>query len=349
MKIRIVDIARKAEVSAGTVDRYIHKRGRISESTAEKIQLAIKELGYEPDILARNLALKKHAKIICLLPNPGEIIYWERPINGIDKAIEELSSFKIEIEKLYFSPRKDSFREKSEELLKQQADGVIYAPMFIHESIQLSKELHNRNIPFFHININHPETKPVAYIGQSPSAAGQLAASLCQLKLKADQDILIAYISTEEQEYSHHQERINGFTQFFKESSSSAAINHLILKINEKGLNHESTLIDYLDKQPDIHIIFVPNSRAYRIASILKKHSIDDKFVIGFDTLQENVQFMKEGFIDILIGQQSTAQGYNAVRMMFNLLFKMEKISDTNYLPIDILNKYNIDFYERIL
>ena len=55
-KIRIVDIAKLAGVSPGTVDRVIHNRGRIAPDKKERIEEIIKQLGYRPNIAARLLA-----------------------------------------------------------------------------------------------------------------------------------------------------------------------------------------------------------------------------------------------------------------------------------------------------
>lgn len=350
MKIRIVDIANKAEVSAGTVDRFIHQRGKISKKATEKIQKAIKELGYEPDILARNLALKKELKIICLLPNPKDTKYWERPDAGIDKAIKELSSFKVTIEKIYFKPTLNSFQEVCNQAIKNNADGIIYVPMFFNESIVFAEKLTKLEIPFIQINIHQAGVNPLSFIGQHAYDAGKVAASLCQMALRDNQEILITYISKEQQDYSHHHARIEGFLQFFDNSTcNKPPIHHLNLRIDETESSYKKQLINFLSEHPEISVIYVPNSRAYQIASILQTSDNANKMVIGFDTLTENVQYLKEGVIDILIGQQSKAQGFNAVMLLFNVLFKKDKIPVTNYLPIDILNKENINYYEGLL
>ena len=39
--VRIVDIARMAGVSAGTVDRFIHNRGKVSAENRRKIQAVL--------------------------------------------------------------------------------------------------------------------------------------------------------------------------------------------------------------------------------------------------------------------------------------------------------------------
>lgn len=350
MKVRIIDIAQKAGVSVGTVDRIIHQRGKVSKKVNEKVQRVIQELGYEPDILARNLALKKEIKIVCLLPNPKETKYWERPDSGIDKAIAELSSFKINIEKIYFSLRVEDFKKACMQVISIKPDGVIYAPVFGDESLVLAQKLNSLNTPFIHINIFHPEAEPLTFIGQDPFAAGQVAASMSQMCLRKGQEILIAIISKKQQEYSHLQSRIEGFMQFFEnEDCPKPVIHHLNINVGEDERMSEQLLSDFFTDHPDIKIIYVPNSRAYLIASMLKKTQNTKKIVIGFDTIEENVQFLKEGTIDILIGQQSKYQGHKAVHLIFDAIFKKEHLTNTHYLPIDILNKHNVDFYEGLL
>ena len=59
----IKDIAKRANVSIGTVDRVLHNRGNVSSETKKKIEKTIKELKYKPNIYARQLKLAKRYKI----------------------------------------------------------------------------------------------------------------------------------------------------------------------------------------------------------------------------------------------------------------------------------------------
>lgn len=63
--IRIVDIAKMAGVSVGTVDRVIHNRGRVSEENRKKVQAILEMVHYQPNLMARSLASKNS---IILLP-----------------------------------------------------------------------------------------------------------------------------------------------------------------------------------------------------------------------------------------------------------------------------------------
>ncbi|MGQ1784742.1 substrate-binding domain-containing protein [Saccharicrinis sp. GN24d3] len=350
MKIRIIDIAKKAGVSAGTVDRVIHQRGRYSEKSKVKVEKAIQDLGYAPDIMARNLALKKELHIVCLIPNPSDTKYWERPFAGIESAMTELASFKVKIETILYLPRKENFKTACDQVLQLNPDGVVYVPMFFEESSRFAKLLHNNSIPFVHINIQHSEINPLSFVGQDPIAAGRTAASLCHLALKKNNNILIAYISKETQEYSHLHDRINGFMEYFENIKfNPSLIYHLDIKISNDESEYDKQLIHFLQNKGNIQIIYVPNSRAYKIASILKKHHRKDIVVIGFDTLRENICYMHEGYINIIIGQQSKSQGFNAVMLLFNSLFRKEKTNPLNLLPVNILNAENIDFYEGLM
>ena len=46
-KIRIKDIAERAGVSVGTVDRVLHKRPNVSQKAREKVEKALAEMDYQ--------------------------------------------------------------------------------------------------------------------------------------------------------------------------------------------------------------------------------------------------------------------------------------------------------------
>ena len=51
-KIRIKDVAKLAGVSVGTVDRVLHNRPNVSEEARTKVEKAIKEMDYRPNVYA---------------------------------------------------------------------------------------------------------------------------------------------------------------------------------------------------------------------------------------------------------------------------------------------------------
>ena len=66
--ITIKDIAARAGVSTGTVDRVLHKRPNVSKSALEKVNKALEELDYRPNMYASALAYNKTYTFYVVLP-----------------------------------------------------------------------------------------------------------------------------------------------------------------------------------------------------------------------------------------------------------------------------------------
>ena len=68
-KPTVHDIAREAGVSLATVDRVLNARAGVREKTIEKVQAAVKRLGYVRDTYAANLARQREYKFVFVLPD----------------------------------------------------------------------------------------------------------------------------------------------------------------------------------------------------------------------------------------------------------------------------------------
>ena len=119
----INEIAEKAGVSIGTVDRVIHNRGRVSPETISKVKKIIEDSGFTPNPLARQLALNKPVRIGVLLPKlKSDSAYWNLIYSGIQKAIDELKLLAMEVCLIEFARDK-----KGDFLLKYNSENpVVY-------------------------------------------------------------------------------------------------------------------------------------------------------------------------------------------------------------------------------
>ena len=87
-RIRIKDIAAKAGVSVGTVDRVLHKRPNVSKLAKEKVEKILNEINYQPNVYASVLAYNKTYTFYCVLPKHTSEAYWEEIELGAIKAVE---------------------------------------------------------------------------------------------------------------------------------------------------------------------------------------------------------------------------------------------------------------------
>ena len=97
-KIRIKDIAERAGVSVGTVDRVLHNRPNVSPKALEKVNKALEEMDYKPNMYASALAYNKQYTFYCIIPKHASEAYWEEIEEGAKAACERRRDFGISIQ-----------------------------------------------------------------------------------------------------------------------------------------------------------------------------------------------------------------------------------------------------------
>lgn len=121
MVAKLTDVAELAGVSPTTVSRVINKKGYLSQKTIEKVHAAMRELGYQPNNLARSLQGKSAQLIGLIFPKISNIFYAE--------LIEhlEIELFKHGYKTIICNSEKDPVKEKDylEMLAANQVDGII--------------------------------------------------------------------------------------------------------------------------------------------------------------------------------------------------------------------------------
>ncbi len=350
MKVTIRDIAEKAGVSIGTVDRVLHDRGEVSPETRKRVLGIIHEMRYEPDILARILKTKKKFKIAILLPAPDrENLFWKDPEDGIRQALnDELHVGFSLIEGLYDQFDKSSFKRQANRVLREIPDALIMAPVFYQESMSFLDRCSSAGIPFVVINSNICHKDQLCFIGQDSLKSGQLAARLLSYGLDTNKNLVIINIASETDNYGHILNRGKGFLDFFAESPDYGRTN--IIKINIDTTD-DLVIHEYLSSeirgQNSISGIFVTNSKVYKVARYLEENMSFHPHLIGYDLLVENTRYLKKGLIDFLISQRPKEQGYRGFISLFQYLVLGRKPEPEIYLPIDIIASENFEYYSK--
>lgn len=93
-EVSIVDVAKAANVSIATVSNVINNKGRVSTKTKQKVLRVIAELGYTPNLSARNLITRKTDLIALVVPTmqPGRLhdnpFYWDL-LAGVEEGVRD--------------------------------------------------------------------------------------------------------------------------------------------------------------------------------------------------------------------------------------------------------------------
>lgn len=346
--VGVKEIARLANVSLATVDRVLHNRTGVSEATRTKIQKIIKRLNYRPNILARRLASGKVYHFAALIPSVSEeTAYWQAPLTGINRAEAELSQYGIKVERYLFDQNdKRSFTEKAKIILDSEVDGVVLAPSFIEESIHFTDKCRELNIPYVFINSDIPAQESLCYIGPELFKSGYLAASLAGYSKGERKKILVVNIVKEIDNQHHVVRKEEGFRSYFKEKDIQADIVEIHIRQTDfKAI--ESKLSEVFERHPDITSVFVTNSRVFSVARFFEKRGMKDILLIGYDFIEENIEYLKNGRINFLICQKPEEQGYRGVMALYHHLILKIPIANIDYMPIDIITKENYEFYRN--
>ena len=163
--ITIKEIARLANVSIGTVDRVINKRGRVSQETRDTIEKIIQDTGYSVNIIASNLSRSKTFTIAVILPKKTQDSgYWNLLYDGMQKAETDVSKFGVFVQYFFY----DRFSESSlsrtfAKVCSLKPDALVAALLIPETSVPFLEKIQN-TMPIVFIDNNFPlDKKTVLY------------------------------------------------------------------------------------------------------------------------------------------------------------------------------------------
>ncbi|MGH7496151.1 MAG: substrate-binding domain-containing protein [bacterium] len=340
----IKEIAKRANVSIGTVDRVIHDRGRVSKDTKKKINQIIIRLNYKPNIYARNLSLARTFRFAVLMPKlTQDSGYWRIPADGVDKARHDLEASKVTVQFFHYDRYSESsFRKTFQNVLKEHPDGILIAPVLTNVAHELLQTV-SRNVPYVFFDSSVPGAKCLSTIGQESYQSGILAGKLMQMMIKTHGTVVVIKVLPQD---FHIDERIRGFEVSLKDASN---IHTKICQVDSIG--GERAFDEVLKKistgSQDLQGIFVSNAWTHSVAKYLKSLTPARKiFLIGYDVIARNIAYLKEGVIDFIISPRPEMQGYQGLFSLYRHVALKEKVNKKITVPLDILNKENIDYYQ---
>ncbi len=348
-RIRIKDIAERAGVSVGTVDRVIHKRPNVSADALKKVEKALEEMNYQPNVYASALAYNKSYTFYCLLPKHASEAYWDEIEEGALKAVEQRRDFNISLEIMYYSRLNSaSFVETFQKCLAKNPDGVVLVPYTLELTKQFTDVLHSRCIPFILLDSYIPDLKPLSFFGQDSFQSGSFAAHMLMLFTQTEKQIMLMKQTLDGKMPSRQQEyREKGLKDYMQKNYPNVKILEVNLPLDEERKQYDNILEDFFSNHPDVHHCIALNSKAHIVGEFLLKTKRKDIQIVGYDVVLKNVDCLKKGSISFLIAQHAYQQGFASIDTLFRYIVLKKEVKQVNYMPIELLTKENIDFYHR--
>jgi len=348
-KIRIKDIAERAGVSVGTVDRVLHNRPNVSKTALEKVNKALMEMDYKPNMYASALAYNKQYFFFMMIPKHEQEAYWEEIEEGAMKDMEARRDFHINVTILYYERyNQQSFSETAAECLKHNPDGVVIVPSELEYTKKFTDELHQRNIPFVLLDSYMPDLRPLSFYGQDSFSSGYFAAKILMLVAFNEKEIMLMKQTKDGKVMSKQQDnREVGFRHYMHDHFPAIKITELLLPYGNTKAENSKALEDFFTKHSQVHHCITLGSKAHIVGEFLLRTNRRDVQIMGYDMVHKNADCLREGSISFLIAQHAYQQGYSCIETLFKAIVLKKEVTPVNYMPIELLLKENVDFYRR--
>ena len=343
--VRIKDIAAMAQVSMGTVDRVLHRRGKVSPEAEARVVRVLREINYRPNVVAKALSKTQTYLIAVLMPHPETDPFWNIPQRGIEEAERQLQSFGIEARYFLFDPyQSDSFQQQADHALALQPQGVLLAPVLQHESLAFAYACQERQVPLVCFNTYIEALPSASFIGQDLHQSGRVAAELMLMGHQPD-TLLVVHIAEHPHNSVHLYAKEQGFRQYCTEKGLVPE-QIITLEIDDpNSLSSSDSLRSLLTLSDTVQGIFITTAKAYTLIPHLKGSTLTSCRIIGYDLTDFNISCLRQGTIDILIHQETKQQALMGISYLADLLVFRQDVPSISHLPLGIVTRESLDSY----
>lgn len=173
--VTMCDVARSAGVSPMTVSRVINGDAHVQETSRQRVQAAVKALGYMPNIAARGLAGARTMRIGLVYHNPSAAYLSALLVGCLNGACERGMQLVVELGE--FGPESEAAIEK---LVRTGVDAIILPPP-LSDSPALIARLRELALPFAALAASTPPPGVSSFRIDDRAAAAAMTRHLLQL------------------------------------------------------------------------------------------------------------------------------------------------------------------------
>lgn len=331
------DVARRAEVSLATADRVVNRRPGVRAATVERVQRAVRELGFERHAGAAALARRTGFQVTAILPrfaNPfvarlarelGEACRIEGR-RRLDLVLDEVSGF---------SP---ALLVEALERAARTSDGVIAMGLDDPTVAAAIDAAVGRGVRVVTLVSDVPGSARHRYVGIDNGAAGRVAATLVG-RFAADPAgrVLVVLGSTNLRD---HTDRLDGFRAALAEGFPGMEILAVVEGADDTGATR-AAVAEALRARGAPCAVYSAGAGALGLAAALREAGVRP-VVIGHELTPETRPLLEAGVLDALIVQDPGHEARSAVRILMASLTGTSLNENQERIRIEVLFRDNL-------
>ena len=342
MAVTLQQIADKAGVSRGTVDRALNNRGRINPEVEERIKRIAKEMGYQPNRAGRALAMARHSIRIGVILQSIDTPFMQQVKDGVEAAKEEVQRMGAEVEIKEIGGIDASAAIAYMEEMRESGCNAIALVPSEDECLKTTVDtfVQDYQIPVVTFNSDIAGSKRLCFIGQDTLQSGKAAAGLMSEIVCTHGKVLVISGHPTNQ---GHKNRAKGFVEELKACRPDVELLDMKYAYDDDWAA-EKIVEEALQNTEELAGIYLTASGVEGVCKVIEHYGMAGRVkVISNDLTGKNEEYLKKRTIQFLLGQDPFAQGNNSVMILFHKLFDgIEPDKEYNYTEIVIKNRYNI-------
>lgn len=325
MAVTLQQIAEACGVSRGTVDRALRQKEGIRPEVAQRIREKAREMGYIPRH-ASPLSAMRPVRI-------GVVLH-----TGISEFVQQLAKRMRRFPEETLLPMELILRVMDgtdvqhqlaliDDLVQnEQLDGLVLMPLansMVRDRINQLTDAHG--IPVVTVNTDLPESARLAYVGPDNIACGRTAAALMGMSAQGKGRVL-PILGQRSGHYADTQ-RLSGFLAEMGERFPRVQVMPPEYCYLDQDLAERITrrVLREADDLTGIYISSVGRSGVYRVLSEWEPRERECIHVVVHDMTKDNLQMIREGIVDFVIGQDLKTQGSLPFQLLFQFLTRHQK------------------------
>jgi LacI family transcriptional regulator len=170
MPVRLRDVANRLGISTAAVCKALKGHKDISEATRQRVLECVRELNYQPNLLARGLSVGRSKAIGLVIPELMHSFFAEIA-HGVTRQVQS-KQYTLLLADSEENPEAE--RQVVELLLARRVDGLVIASAQSQSDLSLFEELQRREVPFVLLDRRYPAIK-AHFVGIDNLALGRLA------------------------------------------------------------------------------------------------------------------------------------------------------------------------------
>lgn len=345
--VTLKQIAELAGTSIGTVDRVLHNRGKVSADNLKKINAIIKELGYEPNVHASLLSSKKNIRIGVIIPYFQSGDFWSLIYDGIQKSRDDYKSLSLTINYFYYNQfDPDSFQQACRQCEDTEPNGVLISPVHKELTVKFVNRVQEKGIEIVFVDTPITDCDYLTYYGINMKDSGKVAADLLFKsggKIRKVANFLIDKGGLPQNE--SFIQRADGINEYIRENKLNVEIIDCMISSSD-FLSTISIIDEFFATHPDIHHAITTTSRSHLISDWMDIRGRHDITLVGYDMTTANLKALRKGSIYALISERTDMEANKAAKALIEYLaFNKRPSKKDNLFPIDILTRYNVQYY----